>query len=126
MEGGGQALVFAGVRQDEMCIQLQYLQPQDDMTKNIAFKRRKQNPAPASSHHKISRYTLSKPSRGYQRLLLAVEENMKAGGFVSRFTISFPRKTSCRFGFCVCGCLLVLLFGFCLCRFLLLCFRRPI
>ena len=47
-------------------------------------------------------------------------------GFVSRFTISFPRKASCRFGFCVCGCLLVLLFGFCLCRFLLLCFRRPI
>ena len=39
------AHVFAGVQQDEMYIQLQYLQSQDDVTKDRAFKRRKQNPA---------------------------------------------------------------------------------
>ena len=42
--------VLAGVQQDEMYIQLQYLQPQDDVTKDRALKRRKQNPAAVSSH----------------------------------------------------------------------------
>ena len=44
------AHVLEGVKQDEMYIQLQYLQPQDDVTKDRALKRRKQNPVPASSH----------------------------------------------------------------------------
>ena len=42
--------VLAGVKQDEMCIQPQYLQPQEGVMKDRAVKGKKQNPAPASSH----------------------------------------------------------------------------